>query len=580
MTKRRRLAGEGVAALALLCACGWDGGTVVDGTAPRVEITSPEPGAVVTETVSIVVLAEDEGGIASVEFLLDSDSLGVDESAPFEWEWTPAEDRERELRARARDLAGNEALSEAVTVWEMGDAEWRPRPFSPMDSTQTQSGAPLSLRWRAVDGAVRYECVLSTRADLSEPLLAPSSADTTLPAGVLPDSWYFWRVRARDAEDLWHGWSATFRFHVGRVFSRHDGDEGSDGGGDILLDGEGGYVCLGFATASEAADRDIRLQRLDEQGRLTWSRDYGGTDDEEGRAIIAVDGGYVIAGSRESAPGTRSALLLKTDAEGSETWLQHFPSIGEQRAEAVARRAGGGYLVAGGRRSLGEPYRLLLIETDAWGNELWMTTHAWNYSEYAHDLQPTPDGGFVISGYTVLESSALPIVFLLKLDADLEIEWQREYGGAGRNEGFAVLPLESGGYLVAASVESAGANDLWLLRTDAQGVVISHLTYGGDGDDLALALAPRTGGGYFLAGSSASIGEEPALWLLAVDDGGDALWSRVVARYQPAEVAAIRATPDGGLVAIGTSTWDGPDRSEIWTIKTDPTGYAFPPVAP
>lgn len=91
----------------------------VDNSAPTVAITEPEDNKTVKSTVAVSADASDNVGVAGVQFDLDGNDLGVeDTSAPFSINWNTAltANGEHRLKAFARDAAGNITESEAVTV--------------------------------------------------------------------------------------------------------------------------------------------------------------------------------------------------------------------------------------------------------------------------------------------------------------------------------------------------------------------------------------------------------------------------------------------------------------------------------
>jgi hypothetical protein len=58
---------------------------------------------------------------------------------------------------------------------------------------------------------------------------------------------------------------------------------------------------------------------LDGQGNVQWQKTYGGTGEDEARAIAPTsDGGYVVAGWTESfSPGWNDVWVLKLEADGT-----------------------------------------------------------------------------------------------------------------------------------------------------------------------------------------------------------------------------------------------------------------------
>ena len=90
-----------------------------DTSPPSVSITSPAGGATVSGTITVTADAADNAGVAGVQFLLDGVSLGAEDiSAPYSIAWgtTTAGDGQHVLSARARDSAGNQTTSAAVSV--------------------------------------------------------------------------------------------------------------------------------------------------------------------------------------------------------------------------------------------------------------------------------------------------------------------------------------------------------------------------------------------------------------------------------------------------------------------------------
>ena len=95
-------------------------GTVTGDTQPpSVSLTAPAQGATVSGTVDVRATASDNGGVAGVQFLLDGQPLGPeDTSAPYErsWDTRGVANGAHQLAARARDGAGNQTTSASVNI--------------------------------------------------------------------------------------------------------------------------------------------------------------------------------------------------------------------------------------------------------------------------------------------------------------------------------------------------------------------------------------------------------------------------------------------------------------------------------
>ena len=90
-----------------------------DTTAPTVAVTAPVAGATVSGTVTVSATASDNVAVAGVQFLLDGVLLGAeDTTSPYSvaWNTATATAGSHTLTARARDAAGNQTTSAAVSV--------------------------------------------------------------------------------------------------------------------------------------------------------------------------------------------------------------------------------------------------------------------------------------------------------------------------------------------------------------------------------------------------------------------------------------------------------------------------------
>jgi len=160
-----------------------------------------------------------------------------------------------------------------------------------------------------------------------------------------------------------------------------------------------------------------------------------------------------------------------------------------------------------------------LVKTDANGNMEWNKTYGGTGWEYAYDLVQTSDGGYALAGYTQSYGAGGGDAWLVKTDANGNMEWNKTYGGTSSDYAKALVQTIDGGYALAGSTESfgAGAADYWLVKSDAEGNVQWNKTYGGTGDDKAEALVQTSDGGYALAGGSGSFGTAD-FWLVKTDE--------------------------------------------------------------
>jgi hypothetical protein len=87
-------------------------------------------------------------------------------------------------------------------------------------------------------------------------------------------------------------------------------------------------------------------------------------------------------------------------------------------------------------------------------------------------LIETFDGGYALAGGTGSFSIDEYDVWLVKTDANGNMEWNRTYGGEKGDIAYSLVESSNGGYVIAGSTRSFGAGDedFWLIKTNEQGV--------------------------------------------------------------------------------------------------------------
>lgn len=138
---------------------------------------------------------------------------------------------------------------------------------------------------------------------------------------------------------------------------------------------EGGYTITGITNAAD--NNDVLLIKTDENGNVLWSKTFGGAGDDQGRDILeTTEGNYLIAGwTNSSGSGGSDVLLIMTDANGEELWSTTYGKEGDDHGRFVAQTNDGGYIVVGESRSIEGDWDALLVKTDGNGTESWINTY-------------------------------------------------------------------------------------------------------------------------------------------------------------------------------------------------------------
>jgi len=135
-------------------------------------------------------------------------------------------------------------------------------------------------------------------------------------------------------------------------------------------------------------------------------------------------------------------------------------------------------------------------------------TYGGTYYDRAYSVRQTSDGGYIVAGWTWSFGGGGPDFFLIKTDASGNVQWAKTYGGTGDDRAYSVQQTSDGGYIVAGYTYSlgAGGRDFFLVKTDANGNLQWAKTYGGTGIDSTISVQQTSDGGYIVAGWTDSFG--------------------------------------------------------------------------
>ena len=252
------------------------------------------------------------------------------------------------------------------------------------------------------------------------------------------------------------------------VFAKTYGGESWETGNAICADGEDGYYIAGQTNSLGAGEEDVYVLRVDASGEEIWSRAFGGERSEIGNAVLAHEEGGCVVGATTGTFGGGNCdfYLLRIDASGGEVWSKPLGSTMDSElanakrspfdwCTSLARSADGGFYLAGYSNSR-DIMNVEVIKTDASGNLLWEKNFGRStFYDYADALAATEDGGAIVCG-TSKSLDGNNDIYVVKLDAEGEIAWEKAFGGAGSDWGSALCVRKDGSVVLAGHTRSAG----------------------------------------------------------------------------------------------------------------------------
>jgi hypothetical protein len=191
-----------------------------------------------------------------------------------------------------------------------------------------------------------------------------------------------------------------------------------------------------------------------------------------GSSLIQTSvGGYAIAGFTISfGAGRGDAYVVKLDANGNLLWTKTIGGESDDWGNSLIQTSDGGYVIAGYTKSFGAgDWDVYVVKLDANGNLQWTKTIGGENEDLGSSLIQTSDGGYAIAGTTIYFGAGGWDVYVVKLDAKGNLQWTKTIGGKNEDGGSSIIQTSDGGYVIAGHTESFGAGDVYLVKLDKNG---------------------------------------------------------------------------------------------------------------
>ena len=258
------------------------------------------------------------------------------------------------------------------------------------------------------------------------------------------------------------------------------GGYGYDEAYSIQQTDDGGYIVTGTHDGfTDPWSGDMWLLKTDSDGDTLWTKTWAAENPTMGDVGYNVrqtsDGGYIIACYADYSQTTRNGILvMKTDNKGDTVWT-YRDTIWFM--ECVAQTSDDAYVATGFNN-----HDLFLIKLNPTGSLLWkkcLGDARQDYRDFGWCVQESPDGGCVVAGqYPCYQKADYSLeggdAWLLKFDSDGDTSWTRTYGSNPQiDEAYWVQPTSDGGYILTGSTETwaSAGSDLFLMKTDSEGFI-------------------------------------------------------------------------------------------------------------
>jgi len=287
------------------------------------------------------------------------------------------------------------------------------------------------------------------------------------------------------------------------LWTRCYGGSNDDFARDIVQTSDDGYIITGYSKSNDGdvpsnnSNYDYWILKIDEDGDIIWSENYGGTDIDFGMACEQITGGnLLVSGSSRSSDidvfgnhGNFDFWVLCLDNTSGDTiWTKSYGGSSSEFAQAALYASDGSYYVSGHTYSNngdvsgfhgGKDYWVIKLNTN--GDTIWTKALGGTDNDWEAKINACNDNNMILTGHSnstdgdVHGNHGLEDFWLLKLDNNGDTIWTKSIGGTESDKSFSFLQDANGSYVAAGFTDSNdgdvsgnhGGKDFWAVKLDS-----------------------------------------------------------------------------------------------------------------
>jgi hypothetical protein len=253
-------------------------------------------------------------------------------------------------------------------------------------------------------------------------------------------------------------------------------------------------------------------------------------------------------------------------------WTRTYGGPYDEEAESGAATPDGCYLLAGYTTSFnawqGDYY---LVKFNSAGDTVWTKRYGGSQSDYGRDVVATPDRGYAILG----KSGTGPFrSLLIKTDSLGNAIWQKYYGVTQDENPWGLTTTYDSGFAIVGTYDVPGPTtnyDIKLVRTKSNGDTLWTRTYGTANTEDGYGVVQTADSGFIIAGVVTYPSYYTDIYLVKTNKSGDTVWTKKLGGASSDYAWAIHKVNDGGFIIVGnTSSFSSMEH--VYLIKLYPSG--------
>jgi len=255
----------------------------------------------------------------------------------------------------------------------------------------------------------------------------------------------------------------------------------------MVVDSEDNIVILANVDASSS------LIKINSQGNLLWRKAFDENKHYKLNALIETkDGQYAMVGYCLKNFGTHELeadrVFVKTNRNGEIRLEKNYGNVYTQGgAKALVEDKVGNFILMGDCTDQSSTIDMTLNKVDNQGNAIWRKNVIRKGDDWGISIIKSNDNNIIISGTTDSFGPGQTNIWLLKLDWDANIIFEKAIGKASHliesDEAIGLIESENGDILVANTIggpklDPPMESDMYVIRTDAGGNLLWDKKFG------------------------------------------------------------------------------------------------------
>ncbi|MBI2427776.1 MAG: hypothetical protein HYV29_03100 [Ignavibacteriales bacterium] len=333
---------------------------------------------------------------------------------------------------------------------------------------------------------------------------------------------------------------------------------------------DGGYV-VGGVSHSYGSNGDAWLVRTDEKGNMLWAKNYGGPGEDRINSIVQTsDKGFLFVGYK-NVSGNDHSWIAKVDSLGTIEWSKDY-SISIDDAFLILKKISDGSFLTCGYAWMNSGFDGRVAKISPTGDLLWSKTFGGTVgSDFTMNFAELPDNNILVSGYYGSDPGKWYDFWLMKLDANGNLIWDKRYGESNEERSAGLVLTSDGNIMLSGYKSISGDWNGTIMKMDTAGNLLWTKLYGNSGEYF-LKFGRSTDNSIYVTGYKTVLGLGQQGLLMKIDNSGNSAWTLNYGGNGRDVFSEICLTTDSKFIMVGTTNSSGSGGDDYWLAKVNTNG--------